>query len=216
MRRTTLIVFALAVLPLLSCHKGEKDRLVTGALPGTNGATGYGIVSIGKGGSQFASPSSSQKIYASPNSEIQRGKFTVESIEFSLDETNWTTLTNTPFEAEVEATLGTQFNRFSVGPFSIPAGEYRGLRIKLAPGFTVLETLSGNPYGSLNDFPRIFINRKEVGITSEIVYTVSNGRLSPFAIHPGKESFVILGVYIIDPHLAEWRLEIDTMVSDTP
>lgn len=233
-----LKLFAVPLLALLlSCSKKEKEQLLTGS-PTSSGdadSTAYGRVSIAKGSGSASSLSPTQGtpvkknnvsslapdacasdyVWQLPFNEVQLAKLTVKSIEFSPDEVNWISLTDVPFEITLDppTDLAAKLSKINVGPFLVPAGDYKGIRIKLAPGVTVLKTLSGESYPCQpDDFPQAIISvgtsNWDNGVLEEIIFNQSNdrSRISPFTIQAGKDSYLLFEIYISQFYKSQWTL----------
>lgn len=210
MKFAKVLLMSLLVFPLLSCSKKEKDRLLVGEIPGANGATAVGNLILGQGGNVFSSAISLRS--PAIRTSIRRGVLTIESIQITQDGTSWLELIQNPIEVEITDQFGSYF-QINAAPLNVPVGEYHGVKIRISPNPTILESeITINP-GDLNPYPWLtkFLH-PTVGLSSSIggeaTFTSLDGLLVPFRVEQGKSTYLVLGLKFghDEGNLPEWYL----------
>jgi hypothetical protein len=190
------LIAPLLVFSLLSCHRGEKNRLLVGQLPGTAGARSAGTITVGLNGSIFSAPQT-----FAPNAEL---RIVIGRIEISQDGNSWISILSSSKTVEIADPIGSYIN-LSVDPVSVLPGEYHGVRLKINQNAEPIGVSSGI---TLNPLPHMHAQdtpTSDRGISSEITLTSSQFALTPFRVESGVNTYLVLKISpsINEP---EWHL----------
>jgi len=151
----------------------------------------------------------------------------IDSIEISTNGNEWIKVFSGSMEVKVKS--GETIKIAST--IDIPEDEYHGIRITIEPKVKFVEgqtwyanpqTYSGPQYSNflLEKAPYVNVlggsaaGGSDLGRTTTILFTSANGRLVPFTVKKGKETFIVFGVRTLGDgsttEITDWLLSIES------